>query len=125
MGKTNRLREQLLTIEDSILAKECSKFKARLEKVVNEFNRKESEMTDVIKNNKEDEEGLIAELEGAELIAPEFLGQEGASSWVSLLLQEVDAMDEFFETTTGEDKGIQMVFSESFVTAKGLRASFI
>lgn len=106
MDKTTRLREQLLTIEDSILAKKCSKFKDGLVEKVEEFKRNESRMTDVIKNSKEDEKGLIEQLEKAELIAP---------SWVSLLLQEVDAMDEFFETTTGEDKGIPMVFLESDV----------
>ena len=58
MEKTSRLREQLLTIENSSLAKKCSKFKMGLDDVVKEFKSKESRMTDFIKANKEDTESL-------------------------------------------------------------------
>ena len=57
MDKTSRLREQLLTIQNSSLAREggCSKFQRSLDGVVKEFKSKESRMTDFIKANKEDE----------------------------------------------------------------------
>ena len=107
MDRASRLREQMDTIKGSRLAKmspKYSDFNLALEGVIQEFDKKEAQMRDFIQANKEDEDALMAKLEQVD--------ESTAPLWVSLLLQEVDAMDEFIETTTGEEKGIEIVFTD-------------
>ena len=118
METAKAVREQLATIEDIVSTKmsKSSDFYRALEVVINEVDRKEAEVTQFIKDNKEDEDALMAKLELA--------AESTASSWMSLFMDEVDAFEEFVETTKEKlnDKS-SVIFSESELRVEELENS--
>ena len=104
----NRTQEELQSIRKSKTAECFVDFNAAVVKLMALFEGENAKFMDSMKTNKDDEIFLVKEIDEFQ---KSIFGRNHSMPWIAKLLDEVDAMDAFIETT--ENKAITVTFGSS------------